>query len=72
MASTTSPSLLGAIDMLRETEGFSLGEYRAVPIAEGWGDADWREYVKALYEAHPNDIGIGTEPAICTSGWFGR
>ena len=37
-----------------------------------WGDADWREYVKALYEAHPNDIGIGTEPAICTSGWFER
>ena len=28
--------------MLRETEGFSLGEYKAVPIAEGWGDADWR------------------------------
>lgn len=28
--------------MLRETEGFSLGEYKAFPIAEGWGAADWR------------------------------
>jgi hypothetical protein len=29
------------IDM-RETEAFNLGGYRAVPIAEGWGDGDWR------------------------------
>ena len=28
--------------MLCETEGFSLGEYKAFPIAEGWGDTDWR------------------------------
>ena len=28
---------------MRETEAFNLGdEYRAVPIAEGWGDTDWR------------------------------
>lgn len=23
-------------------EAFDLGEYRATPIAEGWGDTDWR------------------------------
>jgi hypothetical protein len=28
---------------MREIEAFSLGdEYQAVPIAEGWGDTDWR------------------------------
>lgn len=27
---------------MRETEAFNLGEYQAVPIAEGWGDTDWR------------------------------
>jgi hypothetical protein len=27
---------------MRETEIFSLGEYQAMPIAEGWGDTDWR------------------------------
>ena len=28
---------------MREPEAFNLGdEYQAVPIAEGWGDTDWR------------------------------
>lgn len=27
---------------MRENEAFSLGDYRAMPIAEGWGDTDWR------------------------------
>jgi hypothetical protein len=27
---------------MRETEAFMLGEYVATPIAEGWGDNDWR------------------------------
>jgi hypothetical protein len=27
---------------MREIESFNLGEYRAMPIAEGWGDHDWR------------------------------
>jgi hypothetical protein len=27
---------------MRETEAFSLGEYQATPIAEGWGETDWR------------------------------
>lgn len=27
---------------MRESESFELGEYQAVPIAEGWGDTDWR------------------------------
>ena len=27
---------------MRESEAFHLGEYQALPIAEGWGDTDWR------------------------------
>jgi hypothetical protein len=27
---------------MRESDAFDLGEYRATPIAEGWGDTDWR------------------------------
>ena len=27
---------------MRTAETISLGEYQAVPIAEGWGDTDWR------------------------------
>ena len=27
---------------MRETEAFNLGEYQATPIAEGWGEGDWR------------------------------
>jgi hypothetical protein len=27
---------------MRHTDTFSLGEYQAMPIAEGWGDTDWR------------------------------
>ncbi len=27
---------------MRDHETFDLGEYRATPIAEGWGDTDWR------------------------------
>jgi len=27
---------------MRESEAFILGEYQATPIAEGWGEADWR------------------------------
>ena len=45
--------------MLRETEGFSLGEYRAVPIAEGWGDADWRGlYITTLSSVFRVRLGI--------------
>src|SRR5215210_1980842 len=36
------PINLESSDM-RDTEAFNLGdEYQAVPIAEGWGDTDWR------------------------------
>src|SRR3954467_10547933 len=35
-------TVLESSDM-REPEAFNLGdEYQAVPIAEGWGDTDWR------------------------------
>ena len=27
---------------MHEREAFNLGEYQATPIAEGWGDTDWR------------------------------
>jgi hypothetical protein len=27
---------------MRESEAFDLGEYQAIPIAEGWGETDWR------------------------------
>ena len=27
---------------MRTAESYALGEYQAVPIAEGWGDTDWR------------------------------
>ena len=27
---------------MRNTEAFNLGDYRATPIAEGWGETDWR------------------------------
>ena len=27
---------------MRETDSFNLGEYQAVPIAEAWGDSEWR------------------------------
>ena len=27
---------------MRDTECFSLGDYQVLPIAEGWGDRDWR------------------------------
>jgi hypothetical protein len=27
---------------MRDCEPFDLGEYQAMPIAEGWGDTDWR------------------------------
>jgi hypothetical protein len=37
-----------------------------------WGDAEWREYVLTLYEEHPDDPGLGVQPAICTYHWFER
>ncbi len=27
---------------MRAIEAIELGEYQATPIAEGWGDSDWR------------------------------
>ena len=27
---------------MRTAERYNLGEYQAVPFAEGWGDTDWR------------------------------
>ena len=27
---------------MRDCVAFDLGEYQATPIAEGWGDTDWR------------------------------
>jgi hypothetical protein len=27
---------------MSESDAFELGDYRVVPIAEGWGDTDWR------------------------------
>lgn len=27
---------------MRDNQAFNLGEYQATPIAEGWGDTDWR------------------------------
>ena len=27
---------------MRESEAINLGEYQATPIAEVWGDTDWR------------------------------
>jgi hypothetical protein len=45
---------------MRAAPPVNLGEYQAVPIAEGWGDSDWRAGV-LLSGGDPR----GDRPAKC-------